>query len=446
MGSSSSLNIGVIGSGISGLGAAWLLSRNHRVTLFERNDYLGGHTHTMEVAHEGRPVAIDTGFMVFNRPNYPLLTALFDHLRLGDDPTSMSFSVSIGDGEIEYGGTSLFTLFAQPANLFRWGHWRMLRDILRFNRAALRALDEGCDESLSLGEWLWKERLGDELRDRYLLPMAAAIWSCPREQMAEFPTVSFLRFFRNHGLVQLEGRPQWRTLRGGSRSYVRAMRAQLGDRVWIDCPAYAVTRHGDGVTVTTADGESHVFDAVVLACHADEALALLTDASAEEHAILGAFRFQPNQVYLHRDSSLMPRRRAVWSSWNYLAPRGVAASRPVSVTYWMNSLQRLDTDTSFFVTLNPHRPPRDELVEAEMVYDHPVFDLPALRAQRRLDEIQGRRRTWFAGAWMGYGFHEDGFRAAVEVAQALGATLPWSEAAVRASRALITPGSALSPA
>ncbi|MGF1547329.1 MAG: NAD(P)/FAD-dependent oxidoreductase [Thiotrichales bacterium] len=429
--------IAVVGSGIAGLGAAWLLQRRHAVTLFERNDYLGGHTHTLDVASESKSIAVDTGFMVFNRPNYPLLSALFDYLGVQTYATSMTFSASIDAGAIEYAGTNLDTLFAQRANLVKPRYWKMLGDIVRFNRAANAAVTNGLRGEPSLGEWLDWHRFGPDFRAHYLLPMAAAIWSCPTAQIVAFPAASFLRFFANHGLIKLRDRPQWQTVVGGSRSYVAKLRAQCRARFILDNPAHAVMRDRRGVTVTTRDGETHVFDAVVLACHADEALRLLSDASADERAVLGAFHFQPNRTWLHRDPHLMPKRRKVWASWNYLSNPGTEGDSAVSVTYWMNALQALDSTQNHFVSLNPQTPPRDEFVDAVMTYEHPVFDRAALRAQRELKRVQGVANTWFAGAWTGYGFHEDGLRSAVEVGRALGVAPPWNQASIAASRALI---------
>ncbi len=430
-----SRRIAVVGSGISGSIAAWLLREPHAVTLFEAETRFGGHTHTVQLDHGQGPVRVDTGFMVFNRPNYPLLTALFEHLGIAAYPTDMSFSASFDGGALEYAGTDLNTLFGQRRNLIRPAFWGMLLEILRFNRCAQRALTADLANDLALGDLLDREGFSGAFRTRYLYPMAAAIWSCPHDRISAFPALSFLRFFANHGLIQLQDRPQWLTVEGGSRAYLDRLIDDLGPRARAGVPVVRVERGPLDVTLVLEDGRRERFDEVVLACHSDQALRLLADPSPTERRLLGAIPYQPNRVLLHRDPALMPRARRIWSSWNYLSEGAGDAGRAVSVTYWMNSLQRLPTAFDVFVSLNPLREPRAELVEGEFQYDHPVFDARALEAQRGLPHIQGRRRTWFAGAWTGYGFHEDGMRSGVEVATALGAQVPW-EAQVQASRAL----------
>lgn len=427
--------IGIVGSGISGAAAAWLLRDRADVTLFEAEGRFGGHTHTVVVAEDGREVPVDTGFMVFNRPNYPLLSAMFDHLRIPTYPTDMSFSASFDAGRLEYAGTDLNTLFGQRRNLVSRRFWEMLLGILRFNRAAQRALLSPPLPDVTLDDFLDRGGFGQRFRAQYLYPMAAAIWSCPRGQVGRFPAVSFLRFFANHGLIRLADRPQWLTVEGGASTYMRRLIDDLGPRARRSSPVVRLTRSPEGVELHLADGRRERFDDVVLACHSDQALRLIDQPSPDERRLLGAIPYRPNRVLLHRDPALMPHRRRVWSSWNYLADAAEDGSSAVSVTYWMNSLQRLTTTTDYFVSLNPLREPRDGTVVAEFEYDHPVFGAGTLEAQRQLQGIQGRSRTWFAGAWTGYGFHEDGMRSAVEVAQALGAGVPWLEEA-KASRGL----------
>jgi predicted NAD/FAD-binding protein len=415
-------HIAVIGSGISGLGAAWLLAGRHRVTLFERNGYVGGHTHTLEVEEpEGHRVPVDTGFIVFNERNYPLLTRLFTHLGVEARDTDMSFAASIGPGDLEYSGSDLDGLFAQRANLLSPAFLGMLWDIRRFGSRchALLAQADGFGD-MSLGDFLERERLGARFRDHYLLPMAAAIWSCPTATMLDFPAAGLARFFANHGLLDVTGRPQWRTVVGGSHAYVQRLLADLPAGTVVHDAARAVSRTAEGVEVRLASGARQVFDEVVLACHADEALTLVADAGADERRLLGAFPFQTNDAWLHTDTRLMPRSRRVWSAWNYLARPADDGGRAVSVTYWMNRLQGLDSRRDYLVSLNPLEAPRDEHVIARMTYDHPVFDRGAMAAQRELAGIQGRDRLWFCGAWTGYGFHEDGLRSAVAVAEGLG--------------------------
>ncbi|NCA71032.1 MAG: NAD/FAD-binding protein [Sphingobacteriia bacterium] len=420
--------IGVVGGGIGGLGAAWLLDPHYEVTLLERNDYVGGHSNTHEISDPRGAIAVDTGFMVFNHRNYPLLTALFDHLGIGSYPTSMSFAASLDGGRSEYAGDNLNTLFGTRRNLLDWRFWRMLIEIVRFNAAAKASLASDAGDSLTLGEFLVRGGYSERFANHYLLPMAAAIWSSPAEDIRAFPFLSFARFFANHGLLDPHKRPTWETVRGGSQTYVKAMLADLRGRVLTATPITRVSRLARNIVIETASGESLEFDAVVMACHADEALALIDSPSAAEREILGAFRFQANQVFLHTDSDLMPKRRRVWSSWNYLQEAGAEPGRPVTVTYWMNSLQDLPRHTDVFVSLNPLRAPRPERVLAEMTYHHPMFDTHATAAQRRIHEIQGQDRIWFSGAYLGYGFHEDGFRAAVEVARDLGVQPPWQGA------------------
>jgi predicted NAD/FAD-binding protein len=420
-------SIGVVGSGIGGLAAAWLLDRRYAVTLLERNDYVGGHTNTWMVDHPGGAFPVDTGFMVFNDRNYPLLCGLFEHLGVSSYPTDMSFAASIDAGRVEYAGSDFGGLFGQRSNLWNPGFLRMLIDIVRFNRAAKAALERPQTAGLSLGDFLDRGHYGARFADHYLLPMAAAIWSCPTAQMRAFPFLSFARFFNNHGLLDLADRPQWRTVSGGSQSYVQCMLAQMRADVRTNAEVRRLRRTGGAVEVETRAGERLTFDAVVLGCHGDEALAMIADPTPLESELLGGFRTQPNRVYLHRDPALMPRRRRVWSSWNYL---GGASADPgtVTLTYWMNSLQDLPKDDDVFVSLNPAQPPRAELVIAQMDYRHPVFDATAVAAQGRIGEIQGQSGLWFSGAWLGYGFHEDGLRAAVAVAAALGVPLPWGDA------------------
>ena len=427
--------IAVIGSGISGASAAWLLRDRADVTLFERGPRFGGHTHTFTVKEEPS-VAVDTGFMVFNRENYPLLCALFEHLGIGSYPTDMSFAASFEHGRLEYAGTNLNTLFGQRKNLVNTRFWGMLFSIMRFNRLAQQALSKSLPAQMGVGQFLDSHGFSETFRSRYLYPMAAAIWSCPRDQIAQFPAVSFLRFFANHGLIRLADRPQWLTVEGGSSSYMNRLISDLGQRVQPNAQVAQVERTAHGVDLIEKDGTRQSFDEVVLACHSDQALHLLADPSPSERCLLGAIPYQANRVLLHRDPALMPRERRVWSSWNYFSRSAEDGAQAVSVTYWMNSLQRLATTNDYFVSLNPLDEPRDEAIAAEFEYEHPVFTTAALEAQKQLHRIQGRSHTWYAGAWTGYGFHEDGMRSGVEVAQALGATLPWGSARVRASRDL----------
>ncbi|WPL18674.1 protoporphyrinogen oxidase [Thiorhodovibrio winogradskyi] len=410
--------IGVIGSGIAGLASAWLLATRHQVTLIERNDYVGGHTHTITVDEDARSVPVDTGFIVYNEANYPLLVRLFERLGVATREGDMSFAASIGPGEIEYSGDSLKTLFAQPRNLLSPAFLGMLMDILRFNRRCRQCLDQGGFDGLNLGDFLKRERLGQTFRDHYLLPMAAAIWSCPTRTMMDFPIESLARFFANHGLINILKRPLWRTVVNGSQAYVQKILDDLGHDNILHDPAVRVRPVADGsdanIEVTLASGATRRFDQLVFACHADEALALIEQPSSEESRLLGCFRYQANRTYLHTDTQLMPRLRSTWASWNYLASRAQDGSQAVSVTYWMNRLQGLKTSKDYLVSLNPLQPPRPETCIAEMIYHHPVFDQRAMDAQGELQQIQGHRGLWFCGSYCGYGFHEDALRSAVE--------------------------------
>lgn len=417
------LDIAVIGSGIAGMGAAWLLGQRHRVTLFERNDYLGGHTHTHHLDDgRGGELPVDSGFIVCNRPNYPHLFGLFATLGIETQATDMSFGMSMDAGRLEYSGDNLDTLFAQRSNLLRPGFLRMVSEILRFNRLGKAALNGGKPVDGSLGEFLERHRFAPRLADDYLLPMASAIWSCPTRAMRDFPARSFLRFFDNHGLMNVADRPSWETVVGGSRRYIERMLADDRFEALTGHPVGRIERDGHGVTLPEYGRR---FDAVVMAGHADQSLACLDSVDPSEQAILGAFRFQENRAFVHRDIALMPRRRKVWSSWNYLGRRGADGDRAVAVTYWMNRLQRLDGAHDWLVTLNPFEPPRAALTELEITYHHPVFDERAIEAQARLASLQGHRRTFYAGAWTGYGFHEDGLASAVAVARHLGVEIPW---------------------
>lgn len=429
------MKIGVIGAGIAGLGAAWALSRRHDVTVFEANAYPGGHSNTAEIDYDGKRIAVDTGFIVFNNWNYPNIEKLFAHLAVPSIKSDMSFSVSVGTGakrgQLEWNGNTLGSLFAQKRNLFSLRFHRMWRDILRFNQRAVADLTVGRLEGLTLGDYLVREGYSESFMLDYLLPMGAAIWSAPMREMMGFPAVTFCRFFSNHGLLSVNDRPQWSTVLGGSREYVRRLLADSQTELKLATPVLGLVRAENGITLHTAKGPAGPFDHVLLACHGDQALRILgADASAQEHDILGKFRFQANRAILHRDLRQMPVRRRAWASWNYLSEPRRDLERRVGLTYWMNLLQSIDRSHPLFVTLNPIEEPDPKLVFASFDYEHPLFDRAAVAAQGRLDEIQGRDRVWYAGAWAGYGFHEDGLTAGLRAATALDAdlapTLPFS--------------------
>jgi predicted NAD/FAD-binding protein len=420
------MKIAVVGTGISGLSAAWLLSRDHEVIVYERSGRVGGHSNTVSAVIGGGIIPVDTGFIVFNRATYPNLTKLFEHLGVPTQTSNMSFGVSLDNGNLEYSGGDVIGLLAQPANLFRRRFWSMLADINRFYREAARDADSPDFEKLSLGEYLSRGRYGHAFRDDHLLPLASAIWSATPSDMLGYPMASFIRFHANHGLLQISGRPVWETVSGGSITYIRELLRPLAGCVRLNTQAASVRRFADRVLVVDQNGAAESFDHVVLATHADQALSALADPSPLERSLLGTIRYSRNLAVLHSDETLMPKRRAAWASWNYIGPR-TAAHEGGCFTYWMNSLQNIPNRTPLFVTLNPTHQARSETVHHSEYYDHPIFDLKAVAAQRKLWALQDTQRTWFCGAYFGYGFHEDGLQAGLAVAEQLGnVRRPWS--------------------
>ena len=415
--------IAVVGAGISGLATAWMLAPRHAVTLFEAGRYLGGHTNTVDVTVDGVTHPVDTGFLVFNDRTYPNLLRMFAHLGVESAPSEMSFSVRIGDGAIEWAGTNLATVFAQPSNLVRPRFLRMLRDLVRFNREASRLAASGAAVRGSLGDYLDEGGYGAELRGLYLLPMAACIWSTPSTQVNRFPLRTFLDFCHNHGLLAVTNRPQWRTVAGGGRAYVRRLAQGIPD-IRTGVPVRQVRRDAHGVTLMTDHGPER-FDQVVMATHTDQSLALLEHPTVEERSVLKAIPYLPNRAVLHTDESLLPTRKRAWAAWNFHSPREDATDEPVSLSYLINRLQPLPFAKPVVVTLNPIREPAPASVQAEFRYHHPAFLENSDEAKARLPALQGRNRTWFAGAWTGYGFHEDGLASALAVARGMGVEAPW---------------------
>jgi len=412
------MRIAVIGSGVSGLGAAYALKDTAEVVLYEKEARLGGHARTVTIDYDGAPIDVDTGFIVYNERNYPNLVGLFEALGVGSLETDMSFAFA-GRG-VEWSSNFPTGVFAQKRNLASPRFLKMLADIARFNRLAPADLASGKLENLTVGGYLHRLGLSDEFRDNYLLPMGAAIWSTTDDGIAEAPAESFIGFFANHNLLQM-AQPRWRTVQGGSRAYVVRIGALLGPRVRTGAGVARIRRGPAGVEVTDVHGQTDRFDQVILACHSDQALRMLGDADAEERAFLGAVRYGPNRAYLHRDPRLMPKRRAAWGSWNALSGEHGGGT----LTYWMNSLQNIDPKRPLFVSLNPDTPPDPALTFEVFDCEHPQFDVTALAAQRRIGRIQGRGGVWYAGAWLGHGFHEDGLTAGLRAAMALGGSVPW---------------------
>lgn len=419
-------SIAVIGSGISGMSAAWLLTRAHDVTLFEGAGRLGGHTNTISVDTDTGPIGIDTGFIVYNEVNYPNLTALFAHLGVETAASDMSFAVSLDKGRFEYSGAHLDGLFGQRRNILNPGHWLMVRDILRFFEKAARDARH-LPPNLTISDYLTGNGYSRGFIENHILPLSAAIWSTPSRHMLDFPAKSFIAFFENHGLLKIKDRPQWRTVRSGSTRYIDRLIADApGLSVRLDAPVREIRRYPGHVELLSSDGEWQRFDEVVIATHAPQALAMLGDADPAERALLSACRTTSNHAVLHTDRSVMPRRRNLWSSWNYLRLPDEQGDR-LSVSYWMNRLQPLATDTQFFVTLNAGDAIDERHKLFECNYDHPLFDNAAIAAQSDMHIIQGHNRTWFAGAWLGHGFHEDGIQSGLAVAERLGGvTRPWT--------------------
>jgi len=420
--------IAVIGSGISGNAAAWALSKDNDVTLFEKEGRAGGHSNTVEIDYFGRSISVDTGFIVYNDHNYPLLTKLFDHLGVETTPSNMSFGVSLDQGRFEWSGSGLRGVFAQKMNLFSPGFLFMLKEIFKFNRICKEDLKSGALCGTSFAEYLANRKFSKRLKDDYLVPMTAAIWSTPPQGILDFPAESMVRFMDNHRLIHKRAdRPKWRTVKGGSRNYVNRLLKDFDGTLLKSTGIASVVPNESGAIVTRSDGKTEQFDEVVIAAHSDEALAMLPKASKQHREILGSIPYKANMVYLHRDEKLMPKRRGVWSAWNYLGSRTVDGASNLSVTYWMNRLQNIDNSCPLFISLNPDRLPDPDKTFRIFSYNHPQFDQYAIKAQDRLAQIQGDGHIWFCGAWTRYGFHEDGLASGLAVAKALGSRAPFEK-------------------
>jgi hypothetical protein len=435
------MRIAVVGTGIAGNAAAWALSRRYPVTVYERELRPGGHSHTVTIDYDGAPVAVDTGFIVYNELNYPELTALFTDLDVETVESCMSFAVTADGGRFEWKGggdnwaATAKGLFAQPRNLLSPSYLWMLRDILTFNEVSVEDYAAGRLVGLTLGDYFSSRKFAPRLLTDYLAPMGAAIWSAPAHQMLEFPAENFVAFFNNHRLLQYD-RPVWRTVKGGSCRYVEKLTRAFRDRLRLGCAVTSIERTSHGVVVHDSHGHRETYDHVVIAAHSDQALGMLNDADEREQSVLGDICYAPNTVYLHRDPRLMPKRKRAWAAWNFLRwKREGSTLNDVAVTYWMNQLQDIDPAKPLFVSLNPPFEPDPALTFGRYLCDHPQYDAKAFAAQKRLIDIQGKRHTWFCGAWTGYGFHEDGLRSGLMVAEALGASVPWREAAPAMSEA-----------
>ncbi len=418
------MKIAIIGSGISGLASAYLLEPYHDITLYEKNDYLGGHSRTVIAKTDDGDVPVDTGFIVFNEKNYPHLTALFKRLGVPVAKSDMSFGVSIDNGWLEYGTRKLSDLFAQKTNLIRPSYLKMLRDIMKFNKEAHHYLEQ--ETELSLGELLDKMKMGRWFRDYYLLAMGGAIWSTPLSKMLDFPALTFLRFFDNHGLLTVNDQPQWHTVIGGSHEYVKRISQKFSENIKLGCGVEKVKRLKKQIQLIDANGKKESYDQVIFACHSDQALKILDAPTKEEKKLLSAIRYQPNEMVLHSDESFMQKRKNAWSSWVYLSDKREGDERAVGLSYWMNNLQPLKTKKPIIVTLNPAREPDENLVHDRYQFMHPVFDGAAIEAQGKIDSIQGTDRIWYCGAWQRYGFHEDGLLSAVNMAKKMGVSIPWT--------------------
>ena len=414
--------IAIVGTGISGLGAAFLLHPDHEITVYEKAPRLGGHSRTLTVDYDSKAIPVDTGFIVFNKPNYPNLSGLFAHLGVPTHESDMTFAASIRGGWLEWGAQNLDAVFGQRRNLLRPRFAKLVRDVLHFNSHAEATVAR--HPGLSLDELITRMGLGEWFRRYYLLPMSGAIWSCPPCEMMRFPAATLIRFFANHHLLSVSGQPQWRTVTGGAQEYVSRLTAGFSNRIRTNCGAAEITRTNSKVQIRDTQGGFETYDQLVMACHGNEALALLKDCAPAERAALSAFRYQKNIAVLHRDQGQMPKRKRCWASWVYTSD-GDFMNPSISVTYWMNRLQGIDATRPLFVSLNPKTEIAPDLVFDRTEFDHPVFDAAAIASQTRIAALQGTNSTWFCGAHLRHGFHEDGLWSAVTVARRLGARVPW---------------------
>lgn len=416
------MKIAIIGTGISGLGAAWLLNKSYDITMYEQNNYIGGHANTIDIIYNNKNISVDTGFIVYNEVNYPNLVSIFKKLDVKTIKSNMSFGVTINNGEIEYSGANITSIFAQKSNLLKIQFWQMLYGILKFNSAALNFIDDG--QNLTLGQYLAQQKLSESFKFHYLLPMASAIWSSDIEDILNYPVKTFIKFFENHGLLRITNQLQWYSVQNGSKEYIKKFTKDFADRIVLNCKIKKIIRSANNVKIVDSNGIENTFDHVVIASHADQAIEMLDKPSNLEQELLSKFKYQNNLAILHKDLKVMPKRLNAWASWVYKMKINKDKTSS-SITYWMNLLQSIDKNFPLFVTLNPIDHIAQKNIFATINYRHPIFDQEAIEAQENLNKIQGINRTWFCGSYHKYGFHEDGLSSGLRVANMLGLKTPW---------------------
>ena len=431
--SNPSQNIAIVGSGIAGLSAAWLLSKKHQVTIYEKAEKLGGHSNTININYsrnkfEEVPISVDTGFIVYNNKNYPNLTKFFDALDVDSIDSDMSLSISLNNGLYEYSGSGLGGIFGQKKNIINLNQWKLLYDVFRFKKIATKYIKNSKDNNSVIGDWLKYNNFSSYFIDRYIIPIASAIWSCSNKNALLFPTTTFLYFFYHHGLLNIKDRPKWKTVKFGSQQYIKNILQKSNFKYEINSSIEAITPQNNSVVIKLKDREME-YDNVIMACHADQSTELIKDADKEIYKTLNYFKFSKNKIVLHSSKQFMPKNKSLWSSWNYTSSLDSIKQineKPIQVTYWMNLLQNIDKKYPLFVTLNPEEGSIDEgLIFKEILYEHPILDENALKGQSKLENIQGLNNIWFAGAWTKYGFHEDGIISALNIAEKLGIEYPW---------------------
>lgn len=417
------MKIAIVGSGISGLSCAWLLNKKHDITLFEKNDYLGGHSNTASIKYEGKNIDVDTGFIVFNFKTYPNLKAFFDLLKVKVSKSNMSFGIKDLDNGFEYSGNNLAGLFAQKKNFLNLKFLKMLKDIIKFNKNAIKLIESGRDlQNLTLNDFIDDLKLGEYFKNYYLFPMAGAIWSCKLELIQNYPAKTFLQFFYNHGLLTITNQPQWYTVDGASKEYVKKISESFSDKIRLGCNIIQSKESGKKIILTDKEGGNYEFDHVIFATHADQAYQIVSDKSKDEEQILSKIKSSKNTAILHKDKNQMPVNKKAWASWVYLSKQ---KENKVSLSYWMNNLQNIDHSYPLFVTLNPIEDINEKDIFGKYEYEHPIFDEEAIKSQENLDKIQGKRKIWFCGAWTKYGFHEDGLNSAIDIAKKFKIDVPW---------------------